>query len=919
MSIPFRCSSCGQEYAVADDLAGRQVSCRFCGELTRAIAPGGVAPATMRPRTTPSLHAPDLNALSGVEPVVASSPPAPQYSMDYIAPPPKIPAKPPKSSATSGALDPPSFDFDDEPSASPAPLPRAPAPAFSPSPMPSAASAVRAAPISYATPRSTPLKSQAERADVRLLLNDDGAAQVSKILLLAYLGGCIWFSVKLCEFVTSLLPIPAELRTRFYIYTGLVVVWSLVMFFVVVVPILLLTCRLAANWTKWDLAENYYLRAAGTAALPSVLIFGVIVMVVQLNFMAAIWLFIATPVLLVVTLKELMGLKWTTTLIAGLLLLFFFPLANAITSPGSGPVNRLLRFVSRVDDKSLERWAKDHPEEMKVAAASFQSPAERLSALAEWIPLPRRANVPGMASSSPPPLPQWSQQTPRGSGQWTPPGGAPTRTDPLSGRINHLLARVTSARMATRDKTREELKIVYDEVAQQINPLKPADPKQSPLWQQTEKELSQLRASMEAAPSETPPPEAFQPVENVALKVPAAADGEFVNEEYRFHNVRINPLKAAKVNVDSFLRGGNKQRWELSSSSSSSNVAIELELQPILDTKQQRPWVADRPAIANFASKKSLFAVANYDLEKPMYGRIGEIGWTRVTRVNDGREVTYVGRLPNQWLIVKLAGWRASEDDLAALDKFVQGIALVKDGSETTAPTTATAPAIAIRRSSPRSGGGEVSPAGGAGDVKALLAIVQGGGSSFDKRDALKRLAAGSAGDMRDQVAGVLEQLVVSDDAFTADDAADALAVMWRPQTVDVMLPLMDENVWPPSKRQRAMKVLAKTHDKRAVLPIMRWVLKDTDAVVAALIEMGPIAEDESINRLREKEPQARVAAARILSAVGTQKCMSELRRASKDLRDPAAAAAARSALANVTARVKPATAPSSPATTPAR
>src|SRR5687768_5644441 len=103
MPIPFRCSSCGQEYAVADDLAGRQVSCKFCGELTRAM-PIGTSPATMRPRTTPPLHAPDLNALSGVEPAVASSPPASQYSMDYIAPPPKTPPKP-----ASHSIDPPSF------------------------------------------------------------------------------------------------------------------------------------------------------------------------------------------------------------------------------------------------------------------------------------------------------------------------------------------------------------------------------------------------------------------------------------------------------------------------------------------------------------------------------------------------------------------------------------------------------------------------------------------------------------------------------------------------------------------------------------------------------------------------------------------------------------------------------------------
>jgi hypothetical protein len=205
-----------------------------------------------------------------------------------------------------------------------------------------------------------------------------------------------------------------------------------------------------------------------------------------------------------------------------------------------------------------------------------------------------------------------------------------------------------------------------------------------------------------------------------------------------------------------------------------------------------------------------------------------------------------------------------------------------------------------------------------------LLEVIRGNADpSSDKHAALRKLAAIKPADaqQRETVAGVLEPLVVSDESPLADDAADALRVWSRPWTVDVLLPLLAESQGGSPKRTRAMKVLSKTGDARVALPIMRWVLKDTDAVVAAMIELGPAAEDEAIARLHEKDVLARTAAARILSAVGTEKCLIDLRRASNNHRDPAAAAAARSALETVLARVKQAKAATTtiPTTAPSR
>src|SRR3954452_12382853 len=96
MTIPFRCSSCGQGYPLADHHAGRQVKCAFCVEKTRAVTPDSAQLAPAQRRAV-SLHQPDLNPLKELEPrdfaPPPPTPPAPaaaqQRGMEYIAPPPK--------------------------------------------------------------------------------------------------------------------------------------------------------------------------------------------------------------------------------------------------------------------------------------------------------------------------------------------------------------------------------------------------------------------------------------------------------------------------------------------------------------------------------------------------------------------------------------------------------------------------------------------------------------------------------------------------------------------------------------------------------------------------------------------------------------------------------------------------------------
>jgi HEAT repeat protein len=190
--------------------------------------------------------------------------------------------------------------------------------------------------------------------------------------------------------------------------------------------------------------------------------------------------------------------------------------------------------------------------------------------------------------------------------------------------------------------------------------------------------------------------------------------------------------------------------------------------------------------------------------------------------------------------------------------------------------------------------------------LHAVVEMMKSDKSSFDKRDAIRQLALIPVEEQgREEIAAMLESLLAGDDAsFYGEAAAEALGKWWRPHTVAALLPLLEENVWPPSKRQAAMKVLAKTGDRRAVFPIVRWIIKEPEAVVAALTEMGPVAEEEVIKLLRDKSPAIRTSASRILEQIGTNKCLPELRRAAADPRDPVAAGVAKAAVEMVVSRV---------------
>jgi hypothetical protein len=177
----------------------------------------------------------------------------------------------------------------------------------------------------------------------------------------------------------------------------------------------------------------------------------------------------------------------------------------------------------------------------------------------------------------------------------------------------------------------------------------------------------------------------------------------------------------------------------------------------------------------------------------------------------------------------------------------------------------------------------------------------------FKQSAALEKLAKMTPDDARrEKVATAIENQVLGKDLFFIyKEAGPALSVWAGKNTVTRLLPLLANERATPHERQVAMEVLGKVKDKRGVLPVVRWVLLDTENATRSLIEMGPVAEDEVIKLVKGPDAAGRIAAAHILQETGTIKSVAALKRASQDPRDANAAAAAKVALDILNERLK--------------
>jgi len=154
----------------------------------------------------------------------------------------------------------------------------------------------------------------------------------------------------------------------------------------------------------------------------------------------------------------------------------------------------------------------------------------------------------------------------------------------------------------------------------------------------------------------------------------------------------------------------------------------------------------------------------------------------------------------------------------------------------------------------------------------------------------------------------------MKDDSFFAlnstPEAAKVLGTWGDEKVMQRLMAILANPKSQNAERVLAIRAACYRDDPKVAASIAKWVLQEQEAVVGALAQMTKSAEVVATNLLAEKDARARSAGAQVLAIVGMRKCIPALTRASKDLRDPAAAAEAEAALAGVNARLPAATQP---------
>jgi hypothetical protein len=434
--------------------------------------------------------------------------------------------------------------------------------------------------------------------------------------------------------------LPEGLMGRAYGMTALQLGWAWLLFFVVMTPIILVACGLAASWTNGRVGDPAYVRSAGTMSIPFLMILAIQWLMTERERSTALVLLCVMPVLMIAGLKELMGLKWSTTAVAAGLLVVAVPASGFVLRLITNKVEEGFATAVGMDAASIVKYVKEHPDEILEI--------RRKQGLAL-----------GSPGTRPPGAPRWSGPNqpmfgPGASG--TPYSPPPQPPDPMVGKLEPLILSLQSAMADARSTVREELEPRRAALAAEVAAV-PRPAAQSRLYEEANRLAAELSAAVAKAPSRVPPPELFAAVPDRPLSVTPAAAGDYASPDIAFRSLVLRPLKGAKLDLKGYAAREKTQRWILRESPP---VTLELTLEPLSDARQQRPWMAELPAVAQIASEQNLFTEtlptheysgARADM---ISGRLNGLSWTRVVQKNSAsmiRGASYVARLPDGWLV----------------------------------------------------------------------------------------------------------------------------------------------------------------------------------------------------------------------------------------------------------------------------
>ncbi|MHB8973308.1 MAG: HEAT repeat domain-containing protein [Pirellulaceae bacterium] len=172
----------------------------------------------------------------------------------------------------------------------------------------------------------------------------------------------------------------------------------------------------------------------------------------------------------------------------------------------------------------------------------------------------------------------------------------------------------------------------------------------------------------------------------------------------------------------------------------------------------------------------------------------------------------------------------------------------------------------------------DASDRGGGDSVEQALAAIKSPdlGQRMFGLLALSRLAP--TDDRRKEVAAAVAELASNADPGTRSTAMQVLATWYVPETIPKMIQLASDP--DSSTRFAAINFLANLHDSpEAAQAVAARLVEDGYQAAMALQSMGPVAEESVWPYLNHEDRMVRMQAFQTLSAIGTEKSLTELER----------------------------------------
>ncbi len=889
MPIEITCGDCGKRYRVEDRLIGKKVKCRACGNVM-------TVPQEAEPRdeVEDSLAALEALARSGMAMDAAVEPPA--------WTPPAAPKQ-----AKRGAP----------------PLP----PALTPAPALAYAAPALPAAAGYGATR------QLGRSKKSAALGVDSA---TPMLIFFYLASCV---LQLIMSLVHMSEIPADRRPpnlSGMIWT--VVIANVVLFFAIVAPLTMLGVYITRKIFNFELVDSAYLRACGVAAVPGVILS--LIAVLPANFALDVALLVAILPVTFYVLKFAFDLDMAGAVVAFLFSGIFYAGAQVVAKMMLGALLLGAMFGGSGVKNVVARGPSNLPSDT-----------------------PRMSASDGDSSSGRAPVPSTPSD--------------PEADKMASLRTELLISSEQAAQYDSREQLQPRLEIYRGqlEAMRQANAAKPQFTELERLLKTLESKVMAMPSEKPGEDIFTAPN--ASDVWDVGNRRDADFAREVSYKTFKIRPPKgfLLDLRSSEedekglswwgqkgwrtgVTISTLKRGETRQQrpWVAKGSIVARSESKNLFAVPAEDVTVSCGLI-DKVPFTRIASKPSS---GKHSQRWVKYvGLFGE-DWLVIDVAADADDAQGVELLEASARTVRKA--KANEE---RVDPFSPKLlaARLSDDAEHAVPLlrrqgAAAEEAVLPYLNSPdyRASRGaaqvlqevateksaaalkQAAQTSGRDDTTAIMAAMKRiSGEKFDEIDeamvdldsndwqrqqrALKMLAIAKPDKRRNEVSKKIEDVILSKEGhsfFLRDDAPKALVAWAGDKTVTHLLTALSGGDRWGQREQRAaaMKVLGQLKDKRAVLPITRWLIEDDDNAVPALIEMGPIAEDEVIKVLREKDARGRANAARVLEAIGTRKCVDALSRAAKDPRNQRAALTAQAALEIVKERIKEQAA-SQPATQP--